>query len=71
MNGCGDYGTTIQLYLDGELSGRDLEEFRAHLEECEVCQAELAAGQELTDLLHRRFLLRPLMPPPNAFENVF
>jgi mycothiol system anti-sigma-R factor len=65
MNGCGDYGTTIQLYLDGELSGRDLEEFRAHLEECEVCQAELAAGQELTDLLHRS---RPLYSAPEALR---
>jgi len=65
MNGCGDYGTTIQLYLDGELSGRELEELRAHLEECQVCQAELAAGQELSDLLHRS---RPLYSAPEALR---
>jgi hypothetical protein len=31
MKGCGDYGANIELYLDKELSGRELEEFRAHL----------------------------------------
>ncbi|HTF70759.1 MAG TPA: zf-HC2 domain-containing protein [Edaphobacter sp.] len=53
MKDCGDYSATIQLYLDKELSGRELEEFRAHLEKCEVCRAELEAEEELSGLLHR------------------
>jgi mycothiol system anti-sigma-R factor len=65
MKDCEDYGATIQLYLDKELSGRDLEEFRAHLEECEACRAELAAGEELSGLLHRS---RPLYSAPDALR---
>ncbi len=46
MKACGgDYGAAIELYLDKELSGPDLEEFRAHLEECEACRADLAAAE--------------------------
>jgi mycothiol system anti-sigma-R factor len=65
MKDCEDYGTTIQLYLDKELSGLDLEEFRAHLEECEVCRSELAAGEQLSNLLHRS---RPLYSAPDALR---
>ena len=36
MKGCDECSATIQLYLDGELNGQDLEEVRAHLEECEA-----------------------------------
>jgi anti-sigma factor (TIGR02949 family) len=66
MKECGDYGTTIQLYLDKELTGRDLEEFRAHLEGCEACKAELEAGRELSGLLYRT---RPLYSAPNALRD--
>jgi RNA polymerase sigma-70 factor, ECF subfamily len=60
MKDCRIYGTTIvQLYLDKELSGRDLEEFRTHLEECEACQAEVEAEEELPGLLHRSRLCTP------------
>ena len=31
MKGCDYYGMNIQLYLDKELIGQDLEEFHAHL----------------------------------------
>jgi hypothetical protein len=30
MKGCDYYGMNIQLYLDKELIGQDLEEFHAH-----------------------------------------
>jgi anti-sigma factor RsiW len=40
MKRCDDYSATIQLYLDRELSGQGLEEFRVHLEECEACQTD-------------------------------
>jgi anti-sigma factor (TIGR02949 family) len=67
MKDCGgDYGSTIQLYLDKELSGPDLEEFRAHLEVCETCRSELAAGEELSRLLHRS---RPLYSAPDALRD--
>jgi len=67
MKECGaDYGATIELYLDKELSGPDLEEFRAHLEECEACRAELAAAEELSRLLHRS---RPLYSAPDALRD--
>jgi mycothiol system anti-sigma-R factor len=65
MKDCEDYGATIQLYLDKELSGPDLEEFRTHLEECEVCRSELAAGEQLSNLLHRS---RPLYSAPVALR---
>jgi mycothiol system anti-sigma-R factor len=66
MKGCGNYGTTIRLYLDKELSGRDLEEFRAHLEDCETCRTELQSEEELSGLLHRS---RPLYPAPDALRH--
>jgi anti-sigma factor (TIGR02949 family) len=67
MKDCGgDYGSTIQLYLDKELSGPDLDEFRAHLEVCETCRSELAAGEELSRLLHRS---RPLYSAPDALRD--
>jgi mycothiol system anti-sigma-R factor len=65
MKDCGDYCVTIQLYLDRELSGQDLEEFRAHLEECEVCRSELEAEEELSGLLHRS---RPLYFAPDTLR---
>jgi mycothiol system anti-sigma-R factor len=67
MKNCGgDYSATIELYLDKELSGGELEEFRAHLEECEACRAELEAGEELSRLLHRS---RPLYSAPDALRD--
>jgi mycothiol system anti-sigma-R factor len=65
MKGCDDYSATIQLYLDRELSGQDLEEFRAHLEECEACRTELEAEERLSALLRRS---RPLYSAPGALR---
>src|SRR5258708_40293824 len=65
MSGCDDYGANIQLFLDRELSGRELEEFRAHIEECEPCMAELKAVEELSRLLHRS---RPLYTAPDSLR---
>jgi anti-sigma factor RsiW len=67
MKDCGgDYSSAIQLYLDEELSGPDLQEFQAHLAGCETCRAELAAGEELSRLLHRS---RPLYSAPDALRD--
>jgi mycothiol system anti-sigma-R factor len=65
MKDCYDYSATIQLYLDRELSGQDLEDFRAHLEECEACRTELEAEERLSSLLHRS---RPLYSAPDALR---
>jgi anti-sigma factor RsiW len=67
MKDCGrDYGATIELYLDKELIGRDLEEFRAHLEACAACRVELEMREELSRLLHRS---RPLYYAPDALRD--
>jgi mycothiol system anti-sigma-R factor len=65
MKGCDDYSATIQLYLDRELSGQDLENFPPHLKECEACRTELEADERLSALLHRS---RPLYSAPAALR---
>jgi anti-sigma factor RsiW len=67
MKDCGrDYGATIELYLDKELIGPDLEEFRAHLEACAACRVELEMREELSRILHRS---RPLYSAPDALRD--
>ena len=65
MKGCDDFGMSIQLYLDKELTAEDIEEFHAHLEKCPACRMELQAEQELSGLLHRS---RPLYSAPDALR---
>jgi anti-sigma factor (TIGR02949 family) len=65
MKGCDDYSETIQLYLGGELSSRGLDDFRAHLKECEACRMELEAEERLSVRLHRS---RPLYFAPDALR---
>jgi mycothiol system anti-sigma-R factor len=65
MKGCDDHSATIQLYLDKELSGPDLEDFRAHLKECEACWAQLEAEDWLSALLRGS---RPLYCAPDALR---
>jgi mycothiol system anti-sigma-R factor len=65
MKGCDDDSATIQIYLDWELSGQDLEDFPPHLEECEACRTELEAEERLSALLHRS---RPLYSAPDAMR---
>jgi mycothiol system anti-sigma-R factor len=65
MKGCDDYSAAIQIYLDWELSGQDLEDFLPHLEQCEACRTELEAEEKLSVLLHRS---RPLYSAPDALR---
>jgi mycothiol system anti-sigma-R factor len=65
MKGCDDYSATIQIYLDWELSGQDLEDFPPHLEQCEACRTEFEAEERLSALLHRS---RPLYSAPDALR---
>jgi hypothetical protein len=53
MKACDGYGSTIQLYLDNELSGQEIEDFRVHLVACEACRTELEVEERLSGLLHR------------------
>jgi mycothiol system anti-sigma-R factor len=65
MKGCDDYSPTIQLYVDQELSGEELRDFRAHLEDCPACRAELEAEESLSALLHQS---RPLYRAPDTLR---
>lgn len=65
MKSCDEYGANIQLYLDKELSGQELEEFQAHLTTCASCQEELVAEEELSSLLYRS---RPLYSASDALR---
>jgi hypothetical protein len=42
----------LNAYHDGELHGNRLQHVETHLVECELCQAELASLESLSDLLH-------------------
>ena len=65
MKGCDDYSPIIQLYVDQELSGEELQDFRAHLEACPACRTELEAEENLSALLHRS---RPLYLAPDTLR---
>jgi mycothiol system anti-sigma-R factor len=66
MKSCDEYAANIQLYLDKELSGQELEEFRAHLTTCVSCREELAAEEELSSVLYRS---RPLYSASDALRD--
>jgi predicted anti-sigma-YlaC factor YlaD len=42
----------LNAYHDGELRGSRLDHVKAHLVECELCQAELESLESLSSLLH-------------------
>jgi predicted anti-sigma-YlaC factor YlaD len=65
MRVCDQYSATIQLYFDQELDGPNVEDVRAHLQECAGCQAQFEADASLSHLL-RRF--RPLYFAPNGLR---
>jgi anti-sigma factor RsiW len=65
MNPCNGNSVDILHYLDNELSGQELDEFRTHLKGCADCQALLEEEQELSHILHRS---RPLYPAPAALR---
>ena len=65
MKSCDACRACIQLYLDNELSNRDQEVFRLHLEECEACRTELEAEEALSRLLHQA---RPLYSAPDVLR---
>jgi anti-sigma factor RsiW len=61
MNPCDEYSVKRSYYLDDRLQARELDDFRAHLEECAHCRAEVEADQAVSRLLHGS---RPLYLAP-------
>jgi len=52
MSHCDEYHSNILLYLDDELSGQELEDFRSHLMECADCRTQLEEEEALSRRLH-------------------
>ena len=63
MNTC--EGHNVLLYLDNELRGQELEDFRAHLSGCVACREQLEEEQEFSNFLHRS---RPLYTAPDELR---
>jgi mycothiol system anti-sigma-R factor len=66
MKECGDYRENIRRYLDKELCGHELVQFRTHVAECPACKQELEAEEQLSCLLARS---RPLYAAPDSLRN--
>jgi anti-sigma factor RsiW len=65
MSHCEEPGTDILLYLDNELTGQRLENFRAHLAGCSNCRERFQEESALSSLLHAT---RPLYLAPQALR---
>ena len=66
MNHRDEYRGKILRYLDNDLQGHELDDFRNHLKACADCRASLEAEQALSNLLHRT---RPLYAVPIALRS--
>jgi hypothetical protein len=53
VKGCDGGSQSILRYLDQDLHGRELLQFRTHLVECATCKQEIDAEEELSLLRHR------------------
>jgi anti-sigma factor RsiW len=65
MNACEERIASIDLYLDGELRGDELEAFNRHLEECSSCRKELAERRRFIEQVRAA---RPLYTPSAKFR---
>jgi mycothiol system anti-sigma-R factor len=65
MNACEEHSHDVLLYLDNELRGQELDNFRAHLSDCVACRNQLEEEQEFSSLLHRS---RPLYTAPDELR---
>jgi anti-sigma factor RsiW len=65
MNSCDD-AVNILRYLDTELSGPELEAFRAHLQSCPTCKLRLEEERVFSSVLHRS---RPLYRAPEQLRS--
>jgi anti-sigma factor RsiW len=64
MNSC-DNGVNLLRYLDNELSGRELQAFCAHLQNCLTCKVRIEEERTLSILLRRS---RPLYRAPEGLR---
>ena len=62
---CDGYAVTLLRYLDKDLEGQELEEFRSHLDSCANCQSLVEKERALSNLLHRS---RPLYSAPSGLR---
>jgi hypothetical protein len=65
MSACKEPGLKTLLFLDNQLSGPELADYSAHLQDCAECEARLQEEQSLSALL-RQF--RPLYSAPEALH---
>ena len=61
----GGAAVRILRYLDNDLKGRELEDFRAHINSCAACRVQLEAEKALSRILQRT---RPLHSAPTALR---
>ena len=66
MSPCDEYRVKILRYLDDDLRGNELDDFRSHLETCADCRANVEAEHALSHLLHRS---RPLYSATAALRS--
>jgi anti-sigma factor RsiW len=66
MSVCADRSSQIQLYLDNELTGSDVEELLAHLEYCASCRSEMKEAEALSRRLAQA---RPFAVAPAALHD--
>jgi anti-sigma factor RsiW len=65
MSDCDEHGVRILSYVDNCLHGQELDDFRAHLEQCSNCRASVETERSLSQLLRRS---RPLYSAPPALR---
>lgn len=66
MNPCDEYVVKTLRFLDNDLTGQELEDFRSHLQSCADCQAHLETEKALSETLHRS---RPLYSAPATLRD--
>lgn len=62
---CNHIQTLISAYLDGEMSGREMQMVRSHLHRCPSCSAELEFARQMKETVSQG----PFAEPPSGFED--
>jgi anti-sigma factor (TIGR02949 family) len=65
MKGCAEYEISIQLYIDGELTGQEQDEFLSHVKNCPACRE---AMQEAEAFSRRIRAARPAAAAPASLR---
>jgi hypothetical protein len=67
MNGCNEMQTKFTEYLDGRLSGREMQSVAAHVESCKECAGDWKSLDEMQSLLAA---LGPVPEPENLLLRI-